>query len=151
MRILRSARRSALHRALLADIGIVLCMSAVIALAFTSGVVVGGPEPQPSPPSKPLPDPPTEDGVPPDFPPNAIRVFGDSSWRMFIALNWPAAADTRGVPNREKSFGDVSKPVVWETWKAAHELFLPEGADPPGWDEVATRGLQDKVVGAERG
>jgi hypothetical protein len=33
-----------------------------------------------------------------------------------------------------KSYGDVSTPRVWETWKADYELFLPNGAKPAGWN-----------------
>ena len=50
------------------------------------------------------------------------------SWQTFIALNWPAKAGERGIP-------DVSKPInaqgprVWETWKEAYEVYRKQRPD----------------------
>jgi hypothetical protein len=65
---------------------------------------------------------------------NPIKRFDDYSWRLFIALNWPSADGKRGVPDTTKKFGDISDPTVWETWKAAFELFQPRGAQPSAWE-----------------
>jgi hypothetical protein len=69
---------------------------------------------------------------------------------MFIALNWPAQQGVRGVPDRTKAFGEVSGPVVWETWKAALETFLPGGADPPGWEDRELPGVRPEIADANR-
>jgi hypothetical protein len=54
------------------------------------------------------------------------------SWQQFIALNWPAAAGQRGVPDTTRTLGDgLGGPAVWETWKEPYEVFLPTGTLPP--------------------
>lgn len=60
------------------------------------------------------------------------------AWQQFIALNWPALAGSPGVPDRarnSRTWGDPndSQPMVWETYKEAHEVFLPAGAEPGPW------------------
>jgi len=81
--------------------------------------------------------------LPPAPPPNApppnpldLRPnFDDFSWRSFIALNWPAAAGKRGVP---QSPGDPnvflkagrSYQTVWGTYREASELFRVDGGRP---------------------
>ncbi len=55
------------------------------------------------------------------------------AWDVFIATNWPALAGPRGVPDAGRALGRPSK-AVWETWKASTEVFLANGAKPPGWD-----------------
>lgn len=60
------------------------------------------------------------------------------AWKQFIALNWPAAAGSAGQPDRRRtsrSFGEPrdTTPTVWETYKEAHEVFLPDGSRPRPW------------------
>lgn len=60
------------------------------------------------------------------------------AWESFVALNWPAKAGERGVPDPDNPFRDTSKPVVWGTWKSLDELFprtkdRPD-AEPTPWD-----------------
>src|SRR5215471_7550043 len=45
------------------------------------------------------PDPPVDedDG---GFSGNPIDFFDNYSWRLFVALNWPAQAEGRGLPDR---------------------------------------------------
>jgi hypothetical protein len=72
--------------------------------------------------------------VDPDL--NEIAVFDDYSWRLFIALNWPAMSATRGMPDTSKSILEVRDSdceVVWQTWKADYELFVPDGLEPTEW------------------
>ncbi len=59
-----------------------------------------------------------------DAPVNDRDVVANFAWRAFIALNWPSLLDAsgRGVPDRERSFGDPGK-RVWETFKSDYELF----------------------------
>jgi hypothetical protein len=68
---------------------------------------------------------------------NPIKRFDDYSWKMFIAMNWPSVDGKRGVPDQTKKFGDASTPAVWDTWKAAFELFQPNGVQPSEWDSFA--------------
>jgi hypothetical protein len=83
--------------------------------------------------------------------PNAITFFDDLSWRTFFALNWPAVEGKRGVPDRKKNPGDKSPAVVWETWKAAYELFQPGGAEPSEWDSFEAISPVKAVANADAG
>jgi hypothetical protein len=76
------------------------------------------------------PTPPTDESDPGGFP---IDFFDNYSWRIFIAVNWPAADGQRGVPDTTKSISDKTLPRVWETWKSVEETFLPDGSAPAGW------------------
>ena len=61
------------------------------------------------------------------------------SWRSFLAVNWPAQAGQRGVPEGGSSLSDVSSPRVWETYKETAEVFQPEDPtwtlDDQAWDD----------------
>ena len=79
-----------------------------------------------------------------DAPANDRRVVADFAWRAFVALNWPSRLDAsgRGIPDRERSFGESGK-RVWETFKSHYELFQV-GADgrpvaPEPWASYAGR------------
>ncbi|MCA6362576.1 MAG: hypothetical protein IM638_06030 [Bacteroidetes bacterium] len=67
----------------------------------------------------------------PDSPATQVQftLFG---WQSFVALNWPARLDQRGLPDTNKKFGQ-SGPVVWETFKGKEQTFLPSAADPGPW------------------
>jgi hypothetical protein len=58
-----------------------------------------------------------------------IRPYFDYfSWQSFIALNWPAVPDQRGVPDEPDNpnvflEAGVGTPVVWGTYKESFELF----------------------------
>ena len=56
------------------------------------------------------------------------------SWQEFLALEWPALAGVRGVPDTAKSFADLG-PRVWETWKEESEVYLSAGAPPKAWND----------------
>jgi hypothetical protein len=82
----------------------------------------------------PLEDVPTAD-------PGDLYAFYDFSWRLFIALNWPAQkgaagrglpAAGRGLPDYNKTIGDPG-PRVWTTWKSRYEIFRSNGAVPFPW------------------
>ena len=71
------------------------------------------------------------------------KFFDNYSWRLFVALNWPAAQNERGTPDKNKSVGDLTVttagqeaplPRVWETWKSVDEVFLPGGREPLAWE-----------------
>lgn len=75
------------------------------------------------------PTPPT------DLPPNASQADAVLyAWQSFVALNWPALAGQRGVPDTSKTIGQPGN-VVWHTWKTPDEIFYPNGAAPPPWNQ----------------
>jgi hypothetical protein len=53
------------------------------------------------------------------------------AWHLFIALNWPANTTTRR-PDPSSPLG-ADKPVVWETWQNATDVYLQDGQDPGPW------------------
>jgi hypothetical protein len=53
------------------------------------------------------------------------------AWRLFVALNWPASPMAR-TADRTARFG-VDRPVVWECWQSAGDVYLENGADPGPW------------------
>jgi hypothetical protein len=53
------------------------------------------------------------------------------AWRLFIAVNWPAAARER-TADPAASFG-TDRPAVWETWQHSGDIFLDDGSDPGPW------------------
>ncbi|KMO22107.1 hypothetical protein SQ03_01580 [Methylobacterium platani JCM 14648] len=50
------------------------------------------------------------------------------AWQTFIALNWPASGTGRGTPDANASFGEVDRPLVWETLRAKVETYPGNGA-----------------------
>lgn len=61
------------------------------------------------------------------------------AWQEFIALNWPAVAQTgkpgqRDTPDPKCRFGDpeCAGPLVWETFRGKVEIFPGQGT-PPGY------------------
>ncbi|MCU1246255.1 MAG: hypothetical protein JWN02_2165 [Acidobacteria bacterium] len=64
------------------------------------------------------------------------------AWQQFIALNWPARHEVRDTADRQRKFGELGGPVVWETLRSKVEIYPGNGdADhgPHGWDS----GLKD--------
>jgi hypothetical protein len=53
------------------------------------------------------------------------------AWHLFVALNWPANTTTR-EPDPSAPLG-ADKPVVWETWQNATDVYLEDGQDPGPW------------------
>jgi hypothetical protein len=82
-----------------------------------------------------LADPPTMDGFDDQGSEEGNRpFFDDFSWRIFVALSWPAKEHERGAPDKTKKFGDTTVPTVWESWKSKYEIIPPEGKEPTPWD-----------------
>lgn len=79
---------------------------------------------------------PLEVDIPGGFGGNPIDFFDDYSWRIFLALNWPAVPGSRGKPDMAKNLSDVGAPRVWETWKADYEIFQPGGMVPTKWSSL---------------
>lgn len=74
----------------------------------------------------------------------ALSRPDEYAWKLFVSINWPADIANRAA-NPSAKFG-ADGPVVWETWKIAHDVFKPDGSDPGAWlDQVkpAVRELAD--------
>jgi hypothetical protein len=61
----------------------------------------------------------------------AAKHSDEYAWRLFVALNWPANTTTRQA-DPTASFG-ANKPVVWEVWQNATDVYLDDGRDPGPW------------------
>jgi hypothetical protein len=68
--------------------------------------------------------------------PVAQREFDALAWQAFIALNWPADKD--GQPDRSRTIADSEGLRVWNFWRSADSIFLPDGAKPAPWENTAT-------------
>ncbi len=76
--------------------------------------------------------------VPTDLPASPTQSDAVTfAWQSFVALNWPAKAGARGVPDQSKRIGQTG-PVVWQTWKVPEEIFYPDGRVPPSWNTNGT-------------
>jgi len=76
--------------------------------------------------------------APPPSRANALDNPSKHAWDLFLALNHPAKdeAVARGEPDCAKRFGAPGTTAVWETWRNAEtEVFLPDGAEPPAWQD----------------
>lgn len=79
--------------------------------------------------------------IPPNnAPPLENRPFFDNfSWESFIALNWPAKANVRGVPDQPDNpnvfmTATAGTPVVWATYKDSFDLFGQKERRPSPWE-----------------
>ena len=68
----------------------------------------------------------------PPSPQQDLAAFSDYAWRLFVALNWPAQAGERGVPDCAAELGGA--PTVWESYKTTEQTFLPGARDPGPWN-----------------
>lgn len=77
------------------------------------------------------------------------------SWRLFVALNWPADLAAK-APDSNAAFG-ANAPVVWETWRnaavgAPDTVFRVDGADPGPWlDTPLVASAADRFDHADAG
>lgn len=110
----------------------------LLALFCSAQPITGHAACQPSTNVVASPRPPDDECDPGGFP---IDFFDTFSWRTFIALNWPADPDRRGVPDETKTIADRTAPRVWETWKSVEETFLPDGRTPESWDSPGSNRL----------
>lgn len=71
--------------------------------------------------------------------PLEIRPYFDYfSWESFIAINWPAASGSRGIPDQPDNPDVFLKapsgtPVVWGTYKDSFSLFGQKDKRPSAW------------------
>ena len=75
------------------------------------------------------PTPPPDVCIPDGFASLPIDYFDDYSWRVFIAMVWPAATGQRGVPDIAQTVGGPG-PRVFETYKSLWEIFHVDGTGP---------------------
>lgn len=75
------------------------------------------------------PNPPVDVCIPDGFTSLPIDYFDDYSWRVFIAMVWPAATGQRGVPDITQTVGGPG-PRVFETYKSLWEIFHVDGTGP---------------------
>jgi len=61
----------------------------------------------------------------------AANRSDEYAWRLFVALNWPASPMTRAA-DRTAQLG-ADRPVVWESWQSAGDVYLEDGKDPGPW------------------
>jgi len=67
--------------------------------------------------------------IPDGFLETPMEYFDDYSWRVFVALIWPAEPGRRGVPATGKDI-TATGPRVFETFKSLWEVFPHDGASP---------------------
>lgn len=70
-------------------------------------------------------------------------------WQTMVYLNWPATPGQRGVPNAAASLGSPG-PSVWQTYKDYNELYLPNGQQPPAWNDNFLSVLRLQTRGVAR-
>jgi hypothetical protein len=104
----------------------------VVATVATLGAFAAAP--RQACPARPVPDAsspqqPLDTCIPDGFSEVAIDYFDDYSWRLFVAMVWPAAPDKRGVADQGKTLGDAG-PRVFETYKSLWEVFHEDGTAP---------------------
>lgn len=127
------------------------------ALSFALGLLTLAPIGRAQAPSLLLPNissvPPSDEAEDENFPggTNPIDFFDAYSWRLFIALNWPAADNKRGEPDTNRKIADVIGPRVWETWKSASEAIPPDGSAPTEWDSFDAVPLCENEAGGQAG
>ncbi len=92
----------------------------------------------------PTPTPP----VPPNY--NTMQRSADIfSWQEFLALNWPALAGQRGVPDQSRPIS-FPGPRVWETWKEEYEVYRANGEPPAAWNSPEQEPSACSTAGATR-
>ncbi len=78
---------------------------------------------------------------------DAQRAFDVLAWQAFVALNWPANA--KGEPDKSKTIADTLAPRVWNFWRPAETVFLPDGKRPAPWSITNNRALENPVFRAK--
>lgn len=73
------------------------------------------------------------------------KGFACQMWQAFVYLTWPALPGKRGEPDPNAMFGSAQL-TVWETYKTAEQVFLPNGDDPGTWAEAARIATLDASV-----
>jgi hypothetical protein len=107
--------------------------AAIGAVALAAFVSAARPQQAQVCPSQPVPtitpQAPTDVCIPDGFTDVPMDYFDDYSWRVFVALVWPADPAHRGAPATAKHVSDRG-PRVFETYKATWEIFHADGTAP---------------------
>jgi hypothetical protein len=111
---------------------ILACSCATLLVAQTS------PTPTPTPWSG---IPVVQPIIPPDSRGTNQNAFNNLAWQQFIALNWVADPNSPGQPDSSvppSAFGTQgdTRPLVWESFKEASEVFQPNAQPPSPWNAV---------------
>ncbi|HTK95180.1 MAG TPA: c-type cytochrome [Terriglobales bacterium] len=75
----------------------------------------------------------------------AVDIF---AWQLFLDMNWPAGT-RRGEPDPEKPIGAPGR-RVWETWKEASEVYLPNGRKPAPWQDSPSKSLVKRLFRTQK-
>lgn len=76
--------------------------------------------------------------IPGGAPSATLQQAAASAWQEFIALNWPALAGQRDVPDPNQKFGTANGPLVRQTYRGKVEIFnLTSTSVPPGYSTTA--------------
>lgn len=75
------------------------------------------------------PELPADVCIPAGFTGVPLEYFDDYSWRAFLAMVWPAAANQRGLAAVDRPVGTPG-PLVFETYKPLWEIFHRDGSAP---------------------
>jgi hypothetical protein len=118
-------------------------LRASITLVFSYATLLiaqSSPTPSPTPWSG---TPVVQPIIPPDSRGTNQSAFNNLAWQQFIALNWVADPNSPGQPDPSVSpsaFGTQgdTRPLVWETFKEASEVFQPNAQTPSPWNAART-------------
>lgn len=80
--------------------------------------------------------------------PAAQLEFDTLAWQAFIALNSQATSD--GRPDKNKTIADANGPRVWDFWRTSDSIFLPDGAEPPPWEDKLIQERSYRIKAAWR-
>jgi hypothetical protein len=72
-----------------------------------------------------------EPWVQPHDPQQAAANSDEYAWHLFVAINWPADPRSRAADSSVPLGAD--RPVVWESWQNASDVYLQDGRDPGPW------------------
>lgn len=81
--------------------------------------------------------------IPGGAPAATLQQSAEFAWQEFIALNWPALAGQRDMPDNAQYFGATSSsPLVWQTFRSKVEIFnvvkdSQGNYAPPGYSTTA--------------
>ncbi len=111
---------------------ILCCVVASLFVGAASPALFGA---EPGAPATPPPDAARiliTSELPADIPGGAEHATLDTAarfaWQEFVALNWPAKAGERDVPDNALPFGNQAGPLVWQTYRAKSEIYPGSGS-----------------------
>jgi hypothetical protein len=113
--------------------------SLILAFSFAN-LLAAQPSPTPSPTAWPG-YPVVQPIIPPDSRGTNQNAFNNLAWQQFIALSWVADPNSPGQPDPSvppSAFGTQgdTRPLVWESFKEASEVFQPNAQPPSPWNAV---------------